>query len=736
LLLPTQFFPDSFTKNNTSPISAIIIEINMKKITILTSALCSMFFSAQTTGDTVKVKIIESISLEGKKKIIERKVDRLVYDVQNSMVSQGSSGTEVLANTPLLKVDEDKGLLSIIGKSGVSVMVNDRMLNLSGTELMNYLKNLRSENIAKIEVITTPPAKYDAQGNSGIINIVLKKNQNLGWSGFLNSYYKQATYAGFGGSTSLNYQNKKLKASLKLRGYDEDKRSVENYTVSSTRSSVSQDDRRDMNDGLGANINLDYAVTEKSNLGLIYDIARGHSNMDIASFQNYFNGDAVILRTNTNSKHRSTSKSQMLNLYFDQKLGEHKLSIGANYYGNLPENNVNFITTDLSDSAEKIVRNLSSVDYKIYSGQADLALNLKKIQMETGLKYSQFSNRSDIGYFNLTGNDYIIDPERSNLFDYDEKNYAAYISASKDFGEKWSAKLGFRYEYTETNGYSPTTLSRSENKYGKLFPSAYISYKANENNQFSLNYSRRINRPGFRALDPFRWYSNPYSYYAGNPSLLPAFNDNIEFNYIFKNKWSANLYYQRSTSNFDQITFPDGIYMTSTYENYYNQNNYGINLNYTDTFFKMWESSLSASYSYSDTQITKFNAVVMNGQSFYYSTNNTFRLNKEKTFYFFLNYWQSLPSKGGNSTSKSNASVNAGVKMSLMDKKLQMNLSVNDIFRQAGYRGSAYYEDNVQSFNNYWDARKLTLSVTYSFGNQKVKSNSRTVDFEDKNRAN
>ena len=707
----------------------------MKKISLLTSALYSLFLSAQTAGDTVKVKTIESVSLEGKKKIIERKVDRLVYDVQNSMVSQGSSGTEVLANTPLLKVDEDKGLLSIIGKSGVSVMVNDRMLNLSGTELMNYLKNLRSENIAKIEVITTPPAKYDAQGNSGIINIVLKKNQNPGWSGYLNTYYKQTTFAGSGGSAGVNYQNKKLKASLKLRGYDEDKRSVENYNVISNRSSKSKDERKDMNDGLGANLSLDYALAGQSNIGLIYDIANGHSNMDITSFQDYFNGDALILRTHTDSRHRSTSKSRMLNLYFDQKFGEHKLSLGANYYGNLPENNVNFTTTDLSDHSEQIVRNLSSVDYKIYSGQADLSLNFKKIQLETGLKYSQFSNRSDIGYFNLTGGDYVMNPERSNLFDYDEKNYAAYFSAGKDFSEKWSAKLGLRYEYAETNGYSISTQSESENKYGKLFPSAYVSYKANDHNQFSLNYSRRINRPGFRALDPFRWYSNPYSYYAGNPSLLPSFNDNLEFNYIFRNKWSANLYYQRSTGNFDQITFPDGIYMTSTYENYYNQDNYGINLNYTDTFFKMWESSLSASYSYSDTQITRFNATVMNGSYFYYSSNNTFRLNKEKTIYFFLNYWQSLPSRGGNSTSKSNASLNAGFKLSLMDKKLQMNVSVNDIFRQAGYRGSAYFEDNVQTFNNYWDARRLNVSVTYNFGNQNVKSNTRAVDFEEKQRA-
>lgn len=707
----------------------------MKRIPILIFTLSCTLLSAQSVNDTAKVKTIEAVSLEGNKKIIERKVDRLVYNVQNSMVSQGSSGTEILSNTPMLKVEEDKGLLSIAGKSGVSVMVNDRMLNLSGSELMNYLKNLRSENIAKIEVITTPPAKYEAQGNSGIINIVLKKNQNTGWSGYLNNYYKQVTFAGFGGTAGLNYQNEKVKASLKFRGYDEEKQSIENYTVISNQSSVSRDQRRDMNDGLGINVSLDYSLSDKSTIGLIYDMARTHSNMDIHSFQNYFTDDISTLKTATESKHRSTSDSQMLNLYFDQKFGEHKLSLGANYYGNSPDTNVNFITTDLADHSTQIVRNLSLVDYTIYSGQADLTLNLKGLQLETGVKYSQFSNRSDIGYFNLVNSDYIIDPKRSNLFDYDEKNYAAYISASKDFGEKWSAKFGLRYEYAQTTGFSATTQSQSENNYGKLFPTAYISYKANKNNQFSMNYSRRINRPNFRALDPFRWYSNPLSYYAGNPSLQPSFNHNLELNYIFKNKFSANLYYQRSTDNFDQITFLDGIYLNSTYQNYYDQDNYGLNLTYTDTFFKIWESNISTSFSYSETQITNFNASPKNGQSIYYSANNTFRLNKTKTLYFFLNYWQSLPSKSGNSTSKSSAGLNAGIKVSLMEKALQMNLSVNDIFRQGGYRGSVYFTNNTQSFDNYWDARKLTVSITYNFGNQKVKSNSRTVNFKEKERA-
>jgi outer membrane receptor protein involved in Fe transport len=490
-----------------------------------------------------------------------------------------------------------------------------------------------------------------------------------------------------------------------------------------------------MNDGFGLNTNFDYSLTKNSNIGLVYDISKGHSDMDINSKQNYFTGSNPTLQTNTDSKHRSSFTSQMLNLYFDQKFGEHKLSLGANYYGNLPDTDVNFTTKNIVSNSTQVVKNLSSVDYKIYSGQADLTLNFKKIQLETGAKFSQFSNNSEIGYFNVINGNHIIDPAKSNLFDYNEKNYAAYISGSKDLGEKWSVKAGLRYEYSQTSGFSPTTQSKSENNYGKFFPTAYVSYKTNQDNQFSINYSRRINRPYFRALDPFRWYSNPNTYYSGNPSLQPSFNHNIEFNYIFKNKFSANLYYQRTTNNFDQISFLNGIDLTSTFENYYNQNIYGINLNYTDTFFKIWESNISTSFSYNETQITRFNLVPKNGQSFYYSLNNTFQLNKAKTFMLFINYWNNLPSRDGYLSVKNRASLDAGVKMNFAEKALQVNLSVSDIFKQSGFKADMYFTDNTQSFNNYWDARRMTLSITYNFGNQKVKSNNRAVNFEEKNRA-
>jgi hypothetical protein len=209
-------------------------------------------------------------------------------------------------------------------------------------------------------------------------------------SGYLTTNYNQKTYAGFSSVAGINYQNEKLKTSVKVQGYDTDKRSVENYKIIGQNSSVSRDDRRDMNDGLGLNASFDYSVSKNANLGLVYDISKGHSDMNINSEQSYFTNNIKTLQTATDSKHRSTFTSQMLNLYFDQKFGEHKLSLGANYYGNLPDNNVNFTTRNLADNSAQIVRNLSSVDYKIYSGQADLTLNLKKFRWKRVLSTASF----------------------------------------------------------------------------------------------------------------------------------------------------------------------------------------------------------------------------------------------------------------------------------------------------------------------------------------------------------
>ncbi|WP_072921866.1 TonB-dependent receptor family protein [Chryseobacterium sp. OV279] len=686
--------------------------------------------------ETKQEKQIEGVTLTARKKLIERKADRLIFNVSNSVASQGMDGAEALSTTPLLKVDDNAGI-SIVGKSGVAVMINDRMLNLSGSELVTYLKSLRSENIEKIEVITTPPAKYEAQGNSGLINIVLKKNQNLGWSGSLTTSLQQQTYTGFSNNATVNYQNEKLRSSLKLRHYDYQKRSYENYTIEGADGLKSSDERRDFGNGLGANLSIDYQINAQSNVGFIYDYGFGHSNMDVQNTSRYFQNGMYTNTLSTYAEHRANSRQQTISGYYDLKFGKqgHKLSITGNYFSNIPESLIDFTTTE-SSGDDFVVRTPSTVDYKIYSGQADLTLPYQFAKMETGVKFTNFDNNSDISYQNLTNGNFITDPLKSNVFEYNEKNYAAYVSFEKEFNEKWSAKAGLRYEYSTVNGNSLTSGQQTENSYGKFFPTAYISYKSNENNTFNLNYSKRINRPGFRAINPYRWYINVNSYFTGNPLLTPSINHNFELSHVYKGKLSTSAYFQRTVEAFGQLANLQGENRISTFANYYNQNSMGITVNYSDTFFKFWEANYSTDMSYMETKVFDTDAASRKGNSYNFDFQNNLSLNKSKTVQLILNYWFRLPSNSGNSYMNYAGLVTAGLKLSLMEKTLQMNLLVSDIFKQGRSRGEIYYTTGTHYYNNYYDARRLTLSATYTFGNKKVKGADRNVKFDEKNRAN
>lgn len=682
-------------------------------------------------------KQLNEVVVTGKKRLIERKIDRLVFNVENSIASQGMDATEALGNTPMVRVDRNTGV-SIVGKSGVSVMINERMVNLSGNELINYLQSLRSDNIAKIEVITTPPAKYEAQGNSGIINIVLKKNPNLGWSGNLSSTYVRKSLNGFLNNSVLNYQSSKLSASLKLRQYDRKKNSIERTSFQGSNSVFSVDNRVDMNDGLGANLSLDYKLSEKSKIGVIYDFSFGHVNMNINNFSLYKTSLIADSLLTTNAEHRYKIPSNTLSAYYDLKLDSSgkMLSISGNYFSNAQENSVNFKTLNNNSLQSTTIRNYSKIDYDILSAQADLVLPNRWINIETGAKFTVFSNTSDIQYFNLLNDNYIIDSNNSNLFDYDEKNLAGYISLNRNFNDNWSAKAGLRYEYSMIEGFMPSTNEKTTTRYGKLFPSIYVAYTPDKENTITLNYSKRINRPSFRALNPYRWYSNPYSYSQGNPSLQPSYNDNVELGYSFMNKLSFTLYNQFGKGNYGQVVTFDNGYKVLNYLNYYNENNTGLTVNYVDTFFSIWEASLNVNTYYTKSKGLLPQIVGQNSFSLYYTTTNSIVLNKHKTFFLLLNFWQTFPYTNGNSHIKGSYEFFPGMKMSILDKKLQVSAVANDVFKSDKGRGYTNYSNSATTFDNYYDARTLTLSLTYNFGNNKVKGMEKKVKFDEKNRAN
>ncbi|PQA93568.1 TonB-dependent receptor [Chryseobacterium shigense] len=705
----------------------------MKLKYIFIGTLLSATLSGQTQKDSIRN--VEQINLLVKKKLLERKADRLIFNVEASVASQGMDATETLANVPMLKVDENMGYISITGKSTVSVMINGRMLNLSGNALLNYLKSIRSENISKIEVITTPPSKYEAQGNSGLINIILKKNPNLGFSGNINSNLIQRSYSGFSSNGSLNYQTEKFSSSLKLTYYDSAKRTDENYNIIGASQNYSNSIRKDMWKELTPTLNLSYKISKNAEIGMEYIYAHQKSGMDIVNTTR--NIDSHLKEENllTNTFHREKLPTHTLSAYYDLKLDSlgKKLSIAGNFYNNNSDTEVNFSTLKSSDHSTQDVKTVSLISPQIFSAQADLELPFSFGTIETGVKFNQFKNSSDIQYFNLNGGEYISDLSRANLFTYQEENYAAYFSYAKTFGEHWETKAGIRYENTHAESFTPSSNSGNKYNYGQWFPSAYVSYKEDKN-VFSLSYSRRINRPSMSNLNPFRWYENPYSYSSGNPLLTPAYINNLELGYTLNNKFSASVYYLRMKNGFGQISYIDELSQISTYLNYYNNNSLGLNASYTDTFFKFWETNLSLNASLQTSSVFNIQAETQKGSSFSYSINNTFTLNKNKTLVFFLNYSHSLAYKNVNSYFQAFPELTSGVKVSLMEKKLQINATVTNIFAQR-YRGELYFSDNTQYMNNYWDGRSFRLSVNYTFGSNKKKISKKNINFEEKERA-
>ncbi|MDP9956954.1 outer membrane receptor protein involved in Fe transport [Epilithonimonas hungarica] len=695
------------------------------KYLFIATILSSVTF-AQTQKDSLKE--IEQVNILVRKKLLERKADRLIFNVDASIASQGMDAGETLANVPMLKVDENLGTISITGKSSVNVMINGKMLNLSGTALLNYLKSIRSENISKIEVITTPPSKYEAQGNSGLINIILKKNPNLGFSGNISTGLTQRTY--FNGSTNgtLNYQTEKLSLSLKTSYIEGAKRADERFTILGASQNYSRSVRKDMWQDLTPSLSASYKINKNSEVGVEYIFDKGKNGMNILNTTRNISPDLDEKNFLTNTYHREKSPTHTFSTYYDLKLDSlgKKLSFTGNFYKNNNDTEVNFSTLTLPENTIQDVKTLSMIKPQIFSVQGDLELPFSFGTIETGVKFNQFRNSADLKYLDWEDNQFVMDDEKSSTFNYREENYAAYASFAKSFGEHWETKAGLRYE----NTFVKSTVNNFS--YGQWFPSAYVSYKEDKN-VFSLSYSRRINRPSMSNLNPFRWYENPQSYSTGNPLLTPSYINNYELGYTYNNKFSTSIYYLKLKNAFGQLAYLDGRSQTGDYQNYYNNDFYGMNASYTDTFFKFWEANITANASYQTSEVFNINAPTLKGYSLSYSINNTFILNKTKTVALFLNYDQSLPYKNVNSRFENFSNLNSGFKISLMEKQLQINATVTNIFGQR-YKGQMYFEDSKQLMNNYWDGRSLRLSVNYTFGNKK-QINKKNINFEEKDRA-
>jgi hypothetical protein len=674
---------------------------------------------------------LKEVNVKGSKPMIERQIDRLVFNLSNSIAVQGTDVTEALRLTPMVKVTENG--LSLIGKGEVGVLINGRMVHLSGASLMSYLRSLRSEDIERIEVITVPPARYEAQGAGGLINIVLKKNPRLGWSGNLNPTYSQNSYPGYGMNANLNYQSNRISSSLKVRYLKIHSIIREQNDIVGASSLLNSSARKSNFTMSGANLNFNYRLSKNADIGFIYDIGPSETKAALDLVSTYRSGTITDSILSTTSEIENKVSTQTLNLYYDQKLDSNgkKLSTTFTIFNNTPESKNAFTTlSDHATDADRI-QTYSKVQFNIWSAQSDLLLPYKKVMIETGAKFTHFTNNADVQYYDYVAPALLLDPSKSNLFNYTETNTAGYISAFKQLDKKWGAKAGLRYEYATTEGFSPTTGQASNTAYGKLFPTAYISYKPDGKHSLSLAYSKRINRPYLRMVNPFRFYANPHWYFTGNPLLQPSISHNLELSWLYKGIVSLVAYGSRLHNGYGDLTFKENGYIFTTPANYLTQYTGGLIATLNLKLYPWWENSSYAQYSISDGRSSIARVTVEPGSSFNYSTSNSFKLNK--TFSTFVNYSQSLPSRQNNQYTYGRYELSFGLRARLLKDQLQVGVSY---FKGALVRYRIQYKDMTQSIATNYDYRTLRLTATYSFGRKNVRGANKNIQFNEKQRAN
>lgn len=687
---------------------------------------------------TEKEQQLQEVVITSKKKLIERKVDRLIFNVENSISASGGDAIDALKITPRVKVKNDN--ISMIGKNNMSVMVDDKLILLTGDELINFLKSIPSDNIKSIEVITTPPAKYDAEGNSGLINIKLKKSKLNQWNASLRSSYIQSTYpkGSFGGN--FDYQKNKLSLYSNLNYVNGSNAPVETNKIYYPLGLWNEENkRRDFQNSVNGRIGADYKISEKFSVDMQYLGSFSKPKIAENSLTTIYNqtNSQIDSYINTLSENLGKNNNHSLNLnstvVFDT-IGK-KMNINLDYFKFKNDDNRIFNTINLLSA-----NNTSLQDIQNYSAKIDFEHPLKWINLSYGGKLSFIKTQNNVNYFDTTLGTPIFDPTQSNEFNYDENTQAIYLNGTKKLNEKWETQLGFRLENTQTEGVSKTLNQKNTNSYAKLFPTFYLTYTPNEKNSFSINYNKRINRPSYNRLNPFRWYSNPFSYTEGNPFLQPSFSNNLELNYTFNDNWSNSIYYSHTDNGFEQITIVDNTdnIQKTIAQNFFKTTIIGISESYTYNKLKWLSTTFSFDWNYSKSEslipITNQN---LNGSNAYFSISNDFNLNKNKTLLFNFSYWYNF--KGTSDLDKNNAysQLDASLKYFAFDKKLQISFNANDIL-STNRPIYTSFTNNIQiDYKNYYDVRLFRLSLVYKFGNKNINVEKKEVgNQEEKERTN
>lgn len=692
---------------------------------------------------------LKEVVVEKKKAFVERKLDKLVVNVENSIASAGNTVLEVLQRSPGVMVNEDSGI-NLKGKSGVVIMIDGKPTPLSGTDLIAYLKSVPANNIQTIEIISNPSAKYDAAGNAGIINIKFKKDQRQGFNGSATLSYGQGFYEKPSANTSLNFRTKKwnffgsysfskpkiLTYFFINRKFFDDNRNV---TSIFEQESFTKQPLTSHNGRFG----IDFYASDKTIIGVLMNGNWNASGRDGNTNATITNANGIVdYTTQTNIFLDENRFNGFVNLNFKHSFNNSGRELTADIdYGNFDAKTAQDIRninahpdgSVLSDS--KLVTNQIG-NIKVESIKADYVHPFdEKTKLEAGLKSSLVRSDNDVQFYDVINNQNVLDASRSNHFIYQENINACYLNFSKSW-TKWDFQGGLRMEHTATEGEQIATQETFSRNYVNFFPNAVVSRNFSENNALSLTYAKRIDRPTYRQLNPFKIFVDSYTYVVGDPTLNSVITHLFEINHTFKGKYITTLSYSRSKESITDIFVQDDItkisYQIPANMQDFEQYNLGIYIPFS--YQKIVNSTLSGSVYYND-----YSSLLQGGNlrqtftSWDMNLNNTFTLGKGWTaeltgFYQSKMVW-------GLFYIKNLAQITAGIQHISKDKNSTLKLSISDIFRTNHIAVEVEYQNQDFFTDRTWDSRVATVSYTYRFGKNTVaKARQRNTGVEEEKR--
>lgn len=679
------------------------------------------------------------------KAYIERQEGKMVLNVENSIASTGSSAFEIVEKAPGISVDNNDNI-SLRGKSGLIVQIDGKITPMTGANLANYLRGIPSGSIEKIEFITNPSSKYDAAGTS-IINIKLKKDKRKGTNGSISTSYGQGKYPKNNNSLSLNHRNEKVtvfgnynfayretfsELRLNRKFYDEGiftgAYDQVNYFPTTLRNHL-------------ARIGADYAVNSKHSLGIVvggvinHISPNGQNNSDV-----YDENFSKISRfsTKSNSSENWKNASANLNYKFTIDTTGTALTVDLDYadYGNKIRQNykTNYFNFDQTPALpEYLLHGDLDGKLQLYSAKTDFMTRLKnKVKLETGLKSSYVKADNDLSFYDRSLGQNVLDPTKSNHFIYKENINAAYANVGRELG-KWNFQAGLRVENTNIAGDQLTGNNSFKDNYTQWFPSAFVSYAVNEKNGLEFNYSRRIQRPGYDQLNPFKFYLDPSTYKEGNPYLKPQTTHSFEFTHSLNQKIFTTLSFSRTKDNITEnispsITEPQVTVQTN--RNLETVDIYGLYIVYPQQITKWWDTTNNVNFYVGSYSGTLANTTLSK------AGNLTWNANSVNNFKFGNGFTAELT---GNFQGKERHAfdviepiwfIHTGFQKKFQNKST-LKLAFTDVFKSWKVKANVRFTDYNEHFALTRDSRVLTLSYTYNFGNGNAIANRRAGGAED-----